>query len=254
MLEQQDADPIARPDRPWRRAKRRLRPPVERLLAPLGCVVGAKTDEPLVAITFDDGPDPTWTEPILEVLSARSTIASFFFLCATAERDPALARRVRDAGHEVGLHGIDHTSLTALSARTVFHRTRDGRRRLEDIVAAPVRWFRPPYGEQRLRSYAMVRAVGLDVVMWSTVGDDWLEQPAERAAELIVPAVRPGDVVLLHDGWEPPSKSKVSPPSFDRARMVEVLLEQLADRGYRSTSLGGLLDGRRVIRSAASFI
>jgi peptidoglycan/xylan/chitin deacetylase (PgdA/CDA1 family) len=238
----------------WRRAKRSLRPPVEWLLAPGGCVVGAKTDEPVVAITFDDGPHPTWTAPILDVLAARDTRATFFFLCINAERDPAIARRVVSAGHEVGLHGVDHTNLTTLSGRTVLRRTRDGRRRLEDIVGASVRWFRPPYGEQRVRSYTMVRAVGLDVVMWSMVGDDWLEQPAERAAELIVPAVRPGAVILLHDGWEPPTKRRASAPTFDRARMVDVLLEGLADRGYRATSIGDLVGGRKAVRSAASFV
>jgi peptidoglycan/xylan/chitin deacetylase (PgdA/CDA1 family) len=253
MLEQQDVDSAPAPVPLWRRTKRRLRPPVERLLAPGGCVVGARTDEPLVAITFDDGPDRSWTAPILEVLSARGTRATFFFLCANAEAAPALARRVIAEGHEVGLHGVDHTNLTTLSARAVLRRTRDGRRRLEEIVGAPVRWFRPPYGEQRIRSYAMVRAAGLDVVMWSTVGDDWLEQPAERAAQLIVPAVRPGAVVLLHDGWEPP-KRKVSPPTFDRARMVEVLLDGLDDRGYRATSIGDLVSGREVVRSAASIV
>ena len=254
MLEHQEANSSTAPVPLWRRAKRRLRPPVERLLAPGGCVVGARTDEPLVAITFDDGPDSTWTAPILEVLSDRGATATFFFLCINAERDPALARRAIDAGHEVGLHGVDHTDLTTLSTREVLRRTRDGRRRLEGVLGAPIRWFRPPYGEQRLRTYAMVRAAGLDVVMWSTVGDDWLEQPAERAAELIVPAVRPGAVILLHDGWVAPTKRKASPPTFDRARMVNVLLEGLADRGYRATSIGGLVGGRKVVRSAASLI
>ncbi|HEY6317097.1 MAG TPA: polysaccharide deacetylase family protein [Acidimicrobiia bacterium] len=224
------------------------------MLAPAGCVVGARTEDPLIAITFDDGPSATWTDSILEVLSERGATATFFFLGMNAERDPGLARRTHEAGQEVGLHGVDHTNLTTLSARAVSRRTRDGRRRLEGVIGAPVRWFRPPYGEQRLRSYAMVRAAGLDVVMWSTVGNDWLQQPAERAAELIVPAVRPGDIVLLHDGWEPPTKRKASPPSFDRARMVDVLLRRLADRGYQAISVGGLLERRDAIRSAASFL
>jgi peptidoglycan/xylan/chitin deacetylase (PgdA/CDA1 family) len=238
----------------WRRAKRKLRPPAERALAPAGCIVAAKTEQPFVALTFDDGPSTTWTERILDVLSDRGATATFFFLGTNAERASALARRTRAAGHEIGLHGIDHTSLKALSAREVFRRTRDGRRRLEDIVGAPVRWFRPPYGEQRLRSYAMVRVAGLSVVMWSAVGNDWQEQPAERAAELIVPSVRPGDIVLLHDRWEAPATPTVRAPTFDRARMVDVLLERLVDRGYRATSVGDLLAGRDAIRSAASLL
>jgi peptidoglycan/xylan/chitin deacetylase (PgdA/CDA1 family) len=252
-LEHEDVKASGAPVPLWRRTKRRLRPPVERVLGPGGCVVGARTVEPLVAITFDDGPSK-WTARILEVLSARRARATFFFLCVHAEREPALARQVIAEGHEVGLHGIDHTSLNKLSTRAVLRRTRDGRRRLEDVVGAPIRWFRPPFGEHRVRSYAMVRAVGLDVVMWSATGDDWLEQPAERAAELIVPVVRPGTVVLLHDGWEPPADPTVLAPTFDRAQMVDVLLGGLADRGYRATSVGDLVDGHRAVRSVASII
>ena len=238
----------------WRRVKRRLRPPVERLLAPVGCVVGARTEEPLVAVTFDDGPSATWTDPILHVLAERGAFATFFLLGTNTQRDPALARHICDAGHEIGLHGVDHTNLTTLSARAVFQRTRDGRRQLEDLTGTPVRWFRPPYGEQRLRSYGMVRAAGMEVVMWSTVGDDWLPQRPERAAELIVPNVRPGDIVLLHDGWEPPRLRAAEAPTFDRARMVDVLLQGLQDRGYGATSVGRLLSGRGVVRSAASLL
>jgi peptidoglycan/xylan/chitin deacetylase (PgdA/CDA1 family) len=253
MQEEEGAGiPEAEPVGVFRRAKRRLRPPIERLLAPLGCVVAAKTSRPAVAITFDDGPHPRWTPPILEVMTQSEATATFFFLCANAEKHPALARDVRDAGHEVGLHGIDHTSLKTLSARDILRRTREGRDRLEQLLGQPVRLFRPPYGDQRFLGYSMVRTTGLDVVMWNSVGDDWLEQPAERAATLIVPTVTAGSVILLHDGWEPPMGKRTAAPTFDRGLMVEVLLKGLSERHLAATSVGDLMSSGSPIRSVAS--
>src|SRR4051794_27259726 len=77
-------------------------------LQPLGSVSGARTEERVVALTFDDGPDPRWTPGVLDALDEAGARATFFALCELAEAEPALTNRIVAAGHELGLHGPDH--------------------------------------------------------------------------------------------------------------------------------------------------
>ena len=87
-----------------------------------------------VVLTFDDGPTAGETDLILPVLGGRGATATFFVLVNRARRSPGLLHEVRDAGHEIALHGPDHRPLTSFGAREVGRRTRDARHELEDLA------------------------------------------------------------------------------------------------------------------------
>jgi peptidoglycan/xylan/chitin deacetylase (PgdA/CDA1 family) len=112
----------------------------------ISSVKGTTTEEPVVALTFDDGPDPETTPAVLELLARAGARATFFMLVDRAEAHPELVSETVGAGHEVGLHGLDHTRLTTLPPTEVYRRLRDGRDRLSRLVGAPIRLFRAPHG------------------------------------------------------------------------------------------------------------
>jgi peptidoglycan/xylan/chitin deacetylase (PgdA/CDA1 family) len=101
-----------------------------------------------VVLTYDDGPEPGGTDAVLKVLAGHGVTATFFVLLSRTRRYPGLLSEVLAAGHEIGLHGVDHQRLTTLDPAHVAQRTADARHELEDTIGREVRWFRPPYGGQ----------------------------------------------------------------------------------------------------------
>jgi peptidoglycan/xylan/chitin deacetylase (PgdA/CDA1 family) len=222
---------------PDRRA--RIRATMDRVLAPLGSINGADGAVPQVALTFDDGPDPAVTPQLLDLLRDRGARATFFVLTDRAASEPALVRRIVAEGHEVGLHADRHERFSEVPALQLGRRLRAARKLLQDVSGAPVRLLRPPFGAQSLASYLAARAGGLDVVVWGPYAEDWVEDAPEVVAARGLNGLQGGDVLLLHDGLVVPDGAPV--PTFDRLRAFELILDGMADRGLRGTSVSGLL-------------
>jgi peptidoglycan/xylan/chitin deacetylase (PgdA/CDA1 family) len=217
-------------------------------LTALCSVAAVHTDDPVLAITFDDGPDPVWTPVLLDVLDRHRLTATFFMLAAKAEPEATLAREVLDRGHEVGLHGIDHTRLPALSPAEARRVMLEGKQRLEAVLQRPVVLFRPAYGAQRLNEVFAARRLGLRTIIWNAWAEDWRPQAPAEVAERAASACRPGSILLLHDSYEPDGPDDSSPaPGFDRAEALEMLLQRLHGDGLGVTDVGRLLAGREPV-------
>ncbi|WP_433279871.1 polysaccharide deacetylase family protein [Pseudonocardia xinjiangensis] len=183
-------------------------------------------EEPVVALTFDDGPNPPVTGRVLDVLARYGVQATFFCVGMHAAAHPEFLARMTEAGHALGNHTWSHPFLPDLSQRELevqLERTDDA---IESAAGArPVRMFRPPYGS---RSPDVVSWLGRDggptVVLWDVDTDDWARPGAPSITATVLAQVRPGSIVLMHDG------------GGDRSQTVESLpavIEGLLDRGYR---------------------
>jgi peptidoglycan/xylan/chitin deacetylase (PgdA/CDA1 family) len=220
------------------------------LLAPVGSLRSVADAGPRLALTFDDGPDPRHTPGVLDALAAHGVRATFFMLAGRAEAAPDLARRVVAEGHEVALHGADHERLTRLSPAGVRERVRGGRERLERLVAGPVRWFRPAFGAQSVRTWLAVRRAGMQVVVWSADLRDWTQQAPADVARAGLESAASGAILLLHDGIVTDPADPTPEPAFDRARAVDLLLARLHEAGWEPGTVGELLAAGRPVRSA----
>lgn len=207
-----------------------------RALSGVGSIASVRTKHPLLALTFDDGPCPEHTPGIVDVLRRHRVRATFFQLASQAGEYPELARSVVAEGHEVALHGNDHSRLDRRALGHVRESVRLGRQRLEGIIERPVRWFRPPFGSQSPRSYAAVRSLGLEVVVWSGLGYDWLDLPAGDVVRHVDAACHPGAIILLHD-----AQRSLPIPTFDRAAVVDELLGSLKRRGLTPVTVQELV-------------
>jgi peptidoglycan/xylan/chitin deacetylase (PgdA/CDA1 family) len=230
--------------------RRRAIAAVRRAGAPVGSVMRVRTDEPVVVATFDDGPSFR-TAGVLTALADAGETATFFVLLTRVRRDPALLADIVAAGHEIALHGPDHRRLTTLPKESLAPRMRDARAELEDRSGRPVRWFRPPYGAQSLRSWRAVKAAGMEPVLWGPTLADWRDAPQEERLRLALSADR-GAILLGHDGHADAvdGVDDGPAPDLDHGALLAQVIAGYAERGLRFTSLGRAAEKGRLVREA----
>lgn len=209
----------------------------------LGTPVRVRTDAPRIALTFDDGPVRAVTPGIMDVLRDFDARATFFVLMTRARPDPGLVRELGAAGHELALHGADHRSLRTFTPAEVRDRTRRARDELEQITGAPVTWFRPPYGEQSPASWAAVRSLGLEPVLWSATTWDWKDVPQACRVEKALDGCSAGAILLAHDNFADAvdGVSDGPRPAVDKRDLLTRVLSGLSERGTTATTVSGLL-------------
>ena len=154
---------------------------------------------PAVALSFDDGPDPVTTEKLLDLLARRRTPASFFVIGKQAQAHPHLVAKIREAGHELGNHSMNHDPLLMFRSigrleseihecQAVLHK--QGVRSLT---------FRPPVGITNPRLGIVLRRLGLGCVCFSCRPLDFGNRRLEGLADRVLARARAGDIILLHD-------------------------------------------------------
>ncbi|NUT33972.1 MAG: polysaccharide deacetylase family protein [Hamadaea sp.] len=211
---------------------------------PVGTVRAVRTAQPRVVLTFDDGPDPEHTPRVLDALERHGATATFFVLMTRVRRHPDLVRDLLDRGHEIGLHGLDHTRLTRLSPTEAGRRTAQGRDELQQHIQREVRWFRAPYGALLPGHWRAVRRTGLTPVNWGPTPADWRELPEEQLAADGMRGCERGSIMLAHDataGADDGVPDDPPPPAIDRGKLTDLLLEGIAARGWSSRTLGEVL-------------
>ena len=230
-----------------RRAIRRITDP---LCWPIGSIRGARTNDRVIALTFDDGPDATSTPGVLDALAAHQVKGTFFVLMDRAEAHPEIIARIIAEGHDIGLHGDDHARLTQLDSQSVRNKISRGCERLKALTGSSPRWFRPPYGSQNLLSFIEARRCGMEVVVWAADCADWEDDSEDVIANRAISAAKPGEVLLLHDAFYPEPDGSSIVPKFDRGTVVSRVVQGLAQRGFGAASLSSLLKTRRAHRTA----
>lgn len=217
--------------------------PADGLFHPATAYCSAVTDEPLVALTYDDGPDPRHTPGVLDALAQTGTRATFFVLLERAEAHPDLIRRMVAEGHEVGLHGADHRRVSTDSVGSFVIGLLAARRRLQALTGQRPRWYRPAYGAIRLPQLLAVHALGLDVPVWTAWARDWENATVDVLVGRAASALHPGGVLLLHDATSglPTTEGPPTPePTFHRGELTRRLIAAARQQGYALGSLGDM--------------
>jgi peptidoglycan/xylan/chitin deacetylase (PgdA/CDA1 family) len=211
--------------------------------AVLGSLIRVSTTEPVIALTFDDGPHPVDTPALLEVLARHRARATFFLVGKPAARHPELVARIVAEGHAVGGHTWDHPSLPTLAGR---YRRRQLDWTRQALGAADSRLFRPPFGHQSLRSRLDARRRGLTVVCWDVVAEDWRDDPADQLVERVYRTVRRGSIVLFHDTLYSTTDERFRDRGATRAAVDRLLTDLSAQ--YRVVTVPQLLRHGRPVR------
>jgi peptidoglycan/xylan/chitin deacetylase (PgdA/CDA1 family) len=194
-------------------------------------VYRVRTEKPLVGLSFDDGPHPRFTPQVLEILGRYGAKATFFLIGERTLREPALVRRIKAEGHEIGNHYFENgTTLGHTDAKFV-----EKLERTEGALGAAgtLRFFRPPGGVAWPRQLRLARERGYTCVLGCAYPHDPMQPPVEYIRWLIEKNLAPGTIVILHDGIR------------DATRSIEALpciLEGGERRGLRFVSIAELVD------------
>ncbi len=189
---------------------------------------GARPNQKVVALTFDDGPWPGQTAQILHVLRQYKVKASFFMVGYLVKRYPSIAHEVAAEGHVIGNHTMGHRTLTRLKSVEVDKQIRNGEKVLQASTGQKADWFRPPGGNISPAVWSRVRKAGLKVALWNVDPQDWRGLSSKAIAHDVVIHVRPGSIVLLHDGGGGREQT---------IRALPVIIRSLQSRGYRFVTL-----------------
>ncbi|MEI4789253.1 polysaccharide deacetylase family protein [Bacillus sp. FJAT-53060] len=187
-----------------------------------------------IALTFDDGPHPVYTNQILDVLKENRVNASFFVLGSRVHAYPEVAKRIVGEGNEIGNHTMNHTYFDRLSSKQIKQELKESAAHIASLQPGGPLLFRPPGGRLTMKSFHILSKQGYDVVMWSFTQDpkDWSRPGAHKIASRIIDHIQGGDIILLHDG------------GGNRKQTVEALkqvIPELKNRGYEFVKVSELL-------------
>lgn len=224
---------------------------VKRTIAPIVApITSVQTDKPLVALTFDDGPDPIYTPILLRLFKQFQAHATFFMVGESALKYRRLVDEVAAAGHDVGNHTMEHVSVKSVAGR-------ERRKQIQMCkkVLSPYgnRYFRPPYGEQHVWTNLDAVLQGYHVVGWGVNVGDWCNTEFSPMADELLKKITNGAVVLFHDTiydqGKPKHKALGQVSNLNRDVMVELvkfLLEECSGRFKFVTMTEMLRNGKAV--------
>lgn len=180
----------------------------------------------IVALTFDDGPNPLTTPKLLDGLAQRNIKATFFLLGSCIEENKDIIKRMYNEGHNIGNHSYSHKNLIALDLQTAKMEYNQTNEILNSIIGTSSIAFRPPYGNynETIQSF-----ISTPLVLWDIDPLDWKDKDSNKIANHIIQRAKDGDIILLHDIYQ---------TSVDAAFKVIDTLEQ---RGFNFVTINELL-------------
>ncbi|MFD8704802.1 polysaccharide deacetylase family protein [Kitasatospora sp. NPDC059648] len=182
----------------------------------------------VVYLTFDDGPSPTYTPRILSILNRYGVHATFFEIGENVAAHPSLTAQVARQGHSVQNHSWSHPDLRRLSPASFNSQVGDTDRAIRAQTGRTPKCLRPPYGAVNGAVRSRAAALGKEVVLWSVDPADWSRPGAAAIRSRVLRNVRPGSVILLHDGGGDRSQTAAALPD---------ILSTLKARGYGFATL-----------------
>ena len=187
-------------------------------------------DGPYIAMTFDDGPSPTLTPHLLDILKEKGVKATFFVIGQNVVHSPEIVARAAAEGHEIGNHSWSHPMLTKLSEERVQEEVQKTSSAIAEATGKKPTLLRPPYGAINHRIGKMIEEKdGLTIILWSVDPLDWKSPGANVVAQRLIAGAKPGAITLSHD---------IKPGTIQA--MPEVI-DALKAKGYKFVTVSELI-------------
>ncbi len=190
------------------------------------------TEEKVVALTFDDGPHPRYTDEILDLLAEYGAKATFFVIGKNLELYGEASERAVREGHEIGNHTYSHPGLSGITAPELEREILMNEALIEEKTGKLPACFRPPEGYCTKDVRRTAAAVGCPLILWSIDTRDWSGIGSEQIVAKVMKEVSPGAIILFHDYI---AKNSPTPAALKK------ILPRLSEAGYRFVTVTELL-------------
>jgi len=196
-----------------------------------------ETAEPLIALTFDDGPTPGKTEQILQLLAAEQIPATFFLIGKEIETSPLLLQKIISAGHQVGNHSYSHQRMVLKSSKFISDEIEKTDALLKAGGAEEPIYFRPPYGKKLFLLPRYLAAQQRVSVTWDVAPENFpqLTKNPHLLAEYTVTQAKPGSIILLHVMYDSRATTMQALPAIIRG---------LKAKGFQFVTVAELINGQ----------
>ncbi|MFD5077400.1 bifunctional polysaccharide deacetylase/glycosyltransferase family 2 protein [Streptomyces sp. NPDC058371] len=191
-----------------------------------------------IALTFDDGPNPTWTPQILKVLEENDVQATFFMVGSMISRNPGIVKDLVDQGNEAGIHTFTHVDLSYQSTSRLQRELKQTQLALAGAAGINTTLFRAPYSSEinavdnySWPVYQEIGDLGYTSVFVDDDSDDWKRPGVSKIVEWATPKDNKGAIVLMHDA------------GGNRSQTVKALgeyIKKMKDKGYTFTTISGV--------------
>lgn len=167
--------------------------------APAESVEGAAKESQKIALTFDDGPHPYYTEQLLDGLKERGVVATFFVTGEHATLHPDIIDRMNEEGHLIGNHTFSHMQLTSCNQAEFKEELVATSEVIEEIIEEEVIYVRPPYGSW---DKSLEEELNMIPVLWTIDPLDWCSDNAGCIADKVIAKAGENEIILMHDYYE----------------------------------------------------
>lgn len=184
--------------------------------------------QPVVALTFDDGPNAHYTPQVLDILYEQQVPATFFLIGEKFTGNELLIREIAASGHEIGNHTFSHPDLTKLDSRKIQWEIQQTEEKLKKILPDyPMKYVRPPYGRY---TEDVQKAIGLPLVLWTIDSGDWEAPNAENIYTALIGKIQNGDIIVFHDD------------NAQTVKALEKIILELKKRGFQFATVSQLYE------------
>jgi chitin deacetylase len=197
-----------------------------------------ETDEKLVALTFDDGPTPQFTDEILGILKAQDVKATFFLIGGALAENPEAGKKIVAAGHEVGNHSYSHQRMILVTPSFV----KDEIEKTDALIAAagyskPAH-FRPPYGKKLFALPYYLSQHNRLSITWDVEPETFpdVAKSSDAITKYVLDNTKSGSIILLHVMYDPQKKSLSS---------VQPIIEGLRQKGFRFVTVSEMIESKK---------
>lgn len=185
-----------------------------------------RVDVKKIALTFDDGPHPVYTDMLLDGLQKRNAKASFFVLGEHVEAYPEVVRRICDDGHLIGNHTYSHMQLKSTNREEYKQELRQTSELIQNVTGKEVIYVRPPYG---CWDKAFESELNMFPVLWNIDPLDWQSSDADAIARKVLRNAKENAIILMHDNYE------------STVRAALQIVDTLQQQGYLFVTVDELL-------------
>lgn len=194
------------------------------------------TESRVIALTFDDGPDPVYTPQIAALLKQYQAKSTFFVVGNRVSQYPEIVKALANDKHEIANHTYNHPDIRRISSGRLLEEVQKTQETIYEATGIRPRLFRPPGGYYNQTVINTAKQAGFLVIMWSWHQDtrDWSDPGVKKIVDKVLNNARNGDIVLFHDYGGNRKQT---------LQALEQILPELKNRGYQFVTVSELMRG-----------